>query len=366
MTVMRREIDVPVAELFDSLEHGDFVVPATPVPGWRYQPITADGMIRNADPDTLEAPLALCGGWELERSQLSMWNRPRTPKQLVAIHHDPACVCGYRICNTLGTLRDYMRQESEMWNLDDPIAYGKDGFAAIALVSVEGHGIAAARSTIEAEHPGTIRITNYRLTGTVYIPRTWSHVEIPDSVADAVAARYPALTVERIPTLYEPPGVTARPAPTPSVDAYHPETERWGREGAASALIRNDGKFLIVRSLSMPRWEAPGGARGRHETYQDAALREAGEEAGYRPVRFETLADVHFEDRGWNHHSFAIDARSGFNTKLQKLVRAMHAPRWADRQALKGLAMFGALTPDFKRDLPELLAAFDRHDKENN
>ena len=63
----------------------------------------------------------------------------------------------------------------------------------------------------------------------------------------------------------------------------------WGRHGAAGLLLRApgpDGSAAVLLQHRAPwshqggTWGLPGGARDRHETVEEAAVREATEEAG--------------------------------------------------------------------------------------
>jgi 8-oxo-dGTP pyrophosphatase MutT (NUDIX family) len=64
--------------------------------------------------------------------------------------------------------------------------------------------------------------------------------------------------------------------------------------GAAGLLLVHDGSVLLqLRSGSVQQpgtWSIPGGARGKDETPQDAALREASEEAGIDPQAVKIVA----------------------------------------------------------------------------
>ena len=63
----------------------------------------------------------------------------------------------------------------------------------------------------------------------------------------------------------------------------------WGRHGAAGLMLRaprSDGSALVLLQHRAPwshqggTWSLPGGARDSHETVEEAAVREANEEAG--------------------------------------------------------------------------------------
>ncbi|MCD4527261.1 NUDIX domain-containing protein [Nocardioides sp. cx-173] len=58
----------------------------------------------------------------------------------------------------------------------------------------------------------------------------------------------------------------------------------WGRRGAAGLLIAEGGRVLLQLRAHWAHqggtWSIPGGARERGETWEQAAIREAGEELG--------------------------------------------------------------------------------------
>jgi 8-oxo-dGTP diphosphatase len=75
----------------------------------------------------------------------------------------------------------------------------------------------------------------------------------------------------------------------------------WGRHGAAGLLLRApqpDGNPAIllqrraIWSHQGGTWGLPGGARDSHETPEQAAIREAGEETGVRPDQIDIRASL--------------------------------------------------------------------------
>ncbi|GGL93345.1 NUDIX domain-containing protein [Nakamurella endophytica] len=79
----------------------------------------------------------------------------------------------------------------------------------------------------------------------------------------------------------------------------------WGRFGAAGLLVHRDGSVLLQHrsdAVAHPgTWSVPGGARDSHESPEQAALREAGEEAGIRPADVRPVGS-HVDDHGgWSY-----------------------------------------------------------------
>ena len=75
----------------------------------------------------------------------------------------------------------------------------------------------------------------------------------------------------------------------------------WGRHGAAGLLLRApqpDGRAAVLLQHRAPwshqggTWGLPGGARDSHETVEEAAVREAHEEAGLTADRMVVRATV--------------------------------------------------------------------------
>lgn len=75
----------------------------------------------------------------------------------------------------------------------------------------------------------------------------------------------------------------------------------WGRYGAAGLLLRAPAPGGTTAVLLQRRaiwshqggtWGLPGGARDSHETTEQAAIREAGEETGVRPEQIAIAASV--------------------------------------------------------------------------
>lgn len=84
----------------------------------------------------------------------------------------------------------------------------------------------------------------------------------------------------------------------------------WGRFGAAGLLLHTGDGTGPHRVLLQLRagwshqggtWGLPGGARDSHETPEQAALREAGEETGIDPGLVRACGTVVDDDCGWSY-----------------------------------------------------------------
>ncbi|EJZ08694.1 NUDIX hydrolase [Mycolicibacterium vaccae ATCC 25954] len=92
----------------------------------------------------------------------------------------------------------------------------------------------------------------------------------------------------------------------------------WGRHGAAGLLLRAprpDGSAAVLLQHRAPwshqggTWGLPGGARDSHETAEQAAVREAEEEAGLVPEQVTVRTTVvTAEVSGWTYTTVIADA----------------------------------------------------------
>lgn len=132
---------------------------------------------------------------------------------------------------------------------------------------------------------------------------------------------------------------------------------RWGRHGAAGLLLRApapDGPSILLQhrapwSHEGGTWGLPGGARDSHESTVDAAVREAGEEAGIGvddvAVRGEVLTSGH--PSGWSYTTVVADTR----TRIATTADAESAElRWVSEHDVAELP----LHPGFAASWPAL------------
>ena len=109
----------------------------------------------------------------------------------------------------------------------------------------------------------------------------------------------------------------------------HDGTRHWGRYGAAGLLLRaprEDGTPSVLlqhRALWSHQggtWGLPGGALDSHETPEQAAVREAYEEAGLAAEQLHvrttvTTAEVHGPGGRWNYTTVVADAAGLLETE---------------------------------------------------
>lgn len=365
-------------EIYYSLEPNQLATFTKPVKGWRFNYITEDGYLgktAEVDPDTLEAETATCGYQQLYGQPSTVAGRLMYGnRDLPAIRHALDCHCGYRICDTSDTLAGYVHWLTENSSFADTVGKREAGIDGVAICRVEGYGHAAYRDLTDPEPRGTLRFTNYRLTGTIYIPRTWADHQIPDELADLVAANYPGLTVKRIDYPHTPPGTRRRRAPVPTGDARH-HTGRWGRYGAAHALIRHDDRYLLVNPTGdltytpghqkLTRhgtnvWQLPGGALATPaETHLEAALRETEEETLYRFRDYTINGHTETHEDDWEHHTFTLTINGPLPAPQHGDTAAEIADsKWFTMEELRDMRFNGKLDRDLTNELRELFAMF--------
>ena len=98
----------------------------------------------------------------------------------------------------------------------------------------------------------------------------------------------------------------------------------WGRHGAAGLLLRAprpDGSAAVLLQHRAPwshqggTWGLPGGARDSHETIEQAAMREAHEEAGLpADLLIVRTTVVTAEVSGWTYTTVIADAEDLLDT----------------------------------------------------
>lgn len=137
---------------------------------------------------------------------------------------------------------------------------------------------------------------------------------------------------------------------------FGPDGDRyWGRFGAAGLLIvRADRNVLLQHRVEWSHhggtWGVPGGARHQGETAEEAAYREAAEEAGVPRealrLRFSSVFDLGF----WSYTTVVADAVGPFTASVSD-VESIEV-RWVPADEVVSLP----LHPAFALAWPGLLA----------
>ena len=133
----------------------------------------------------------------------------------------------------------------------------------------------------------------------------------------------------------------------------------WGRHGAAGLLLRAprpDGSPAVLLqhraawSHQGDTWGLPGGARDSHETVEEAAVREAHEEAGLTAeqltVRF-SVVTAEVSGTGWTYTTVIADVPEQLDTVLNRESSEL---RWVAEDEVTELP----LHPGFAASWPRL------------
>lgn len=116
----------------------------------------------------------------------------------------------------------------------------------------------------------------------------------------------------------------------------------WGRHGAAGLLLvrtrAGDPEILLQHRAAWTSdggtWGIPGGARDSHETPEQAALREAAEEAGIVADDIEVVGLWHDDHDGWEYVTVAATALTDIDVQANAESAELRWVRPADVQTL--------------------------------
>ena len=133
----------------------------------------------------------------------------------------------------------------------------------------------------------------------------------------------------------------------------------WGRHGAAGLLLRApgpDGSAAVLLQHRAPwshqggTWGLPGGARDSHETVEEAAVREAHEEAGLTADRLTvrtTVVTATATGSGWTYTTVIADTHEQLVTVPNRESSEL---RWVAEDEVTDLP----LHPGFAASWPQL------------
>ena len=129
--------------------------------------------------------------------------------------------------------------------------------------------------------------------------------------------------------------------------------KHWGLHGAAGLLLIRDSAVLLQHRAPWVHngdtWGIPGGARDSHESYLEAALREAHEEIGITASEVEVLAESSEDHGAWRYHT--IIARALAQCDPIAANQESIEVRWVERKSVNALA----LHPAFGKNWPKIL-----------
>ncbi len=120
--------------------------------------------------------------------------------------------------------------------------------------------------------------------------------------------------------------------------------KHWGKFGAAGLLLLRGSEVLLQHRAPWVHngdtWGIPGGARDSHESFVEAALREAHEEIGIAASEIEVLTES-AEDHGiWCYHT--ILARAKVECDPIAANQESLEVRWVEREQVQSLSLHPA------------------------
>jgi len=152
------------------------------------------------------------------------------------------------------------------------------------------------------------------------------------------------------------PGLSARASGSGDAWVYGPDGARfWGVYGAAGLLVHHPDRGVLLQHRALwshqgDTWGVPGGARHEHESAFDAAVREAGEEAGVPAhllrLSFSSVVDLGF----WSYTTVVVRAIEPFEPVISDTESI--ALRWVPPAEVELLP----LHPGFAASWPALRA----------
>lgn len=369
---------------YEAVRDGELWPIRKPIPGFRVEPLNADGSIRGYGEDGLR-PQAV--HYRNSGSRFLRSSNPPAPA------HDPECTaCGYHLCADLDTLARYMHFCASILTLED--AHAPDAPAAWCVVEVTAEpndpnrdqaewNVAAsiprshyswwwnnlqatrhdrpkdkAGRPVSIDPPNTLRVTQIRLGPRVWVPDCWIDKPTPPGLAERVAAQY-GVDVVKVPTVYEVPGMPNIGLPEPSGETWHP-SGKFGRYGGAGALVRHNGRYLLIRRGSngdrKGTWAPPGGALPKQDSSPwPHAQREVTEETEQQFTFSAPHGHVIFKgENGWSFTTFATDVGAPGQLRISKDNPEVSEARWVTAVEMQGMN----LMPEFAAALPELLDLF--------
>ncbi|MCH9668864.1 MAG: NUDIX hydrolase [Actinomycetia bacterium] len=130
----------------------------------------------------------------------------------------------------------------------------------------------------------------------------------------------------------------------------------WGRHGAAGLLLRAprpDGTAAVLLQYRAQwshqggTWGLPGGARDSHETPEQAAVREAHEEAGLPADQLRVrIAVVTSEVAGWSYTTVIADAAALLDTVPNRESAEL---RWVVEEEVADLPLHPGFAASWER-----------------
>ncbi|OLT08686.1 hypothetical protein BJF77_12025 [Kocuria sp. CNJ-770] len=181
-------------DYYQSIRQGQVWNLRQPVPGTKLVTVHASGEVLNFPRGTTSIK-SQCAG--LQQGFLNhVRNHGLSPQ------HNPECACGYRMCDSVRTVIDYFAYPMEhagRWGL--PLGYSEEAhadIAAVAFMTLTGHGHAVARETGTGEPVGTIRVQQQTMKA-LALPDSWVLNGPPEQLRQTIRDRYGITVTDTIP-----------------------------------------------------------------------------------------------------------------------------------------------------------------------
>lgn len=125
--------------------------------------------------------------------------------------------------------------------------------------------------------------------------------------------------------------------------------KHWGLYGAAGLLLLRGSQVLLQHRAPWVHngdtWGIPGGARDSHESFLEAALREAHEEIGITADEIEVIGESCQEHGAWSYHTIIALAHDNCDpiAANQESIEV----RWVERNEVSTLALHPAFSKNW-------------------
>ena len=127
--------------------------------------------------------------------------------------------------------------------------------------------------------------------------------------------------------------------------------KHWGKFGAAGLLLLRDNSVLLQHRAPWVHngdsWGIPGGARDSHESFIEAAIREAHEEIGIQGHEIEILVESEESHGSWSYHTIIAMAKDECDpiAANQESIEV----RWVERSMVTALSLHPAFGRNWEK-----------------
>jgi 8-oxo-dGTP diphosphatase len=134
--------------------------------------------------------------------------------------------------------------------------------------------------------------------------------------------------------------------------------KHWGKHGAAGLLLVRNGEIFLQHRAPWVHngdtWGIPGGARDSHESFLEAAIREAVEECGIDPAGITPIGEFTDDHGSWSYTTiFAVASNT---LEAHQLNDEAHEVRWVAIDDVTRMP----LHPSFEKTWPVMRMELER------